>query len=40
MSELIQIATAQADLPRTRLSQLLGIGRATLSRHTWCPRWQ
>ena len=33
MSELIQIAVAQADLPRTRVSQLLGIGRATLYRH-------
>ncbi len=33
MSELIQIATAQMELPRTRLSHLLGIGRATLYRH-------
>jgi transposase InsO family protein len=33
VSELIQIATAQEELPRTRLSHLLGIGRATLYRH-------
>ncbi len=33
MSDLIQIAAAQANLPRTRLSQLLGVGRATLYRH-------
>jgi putative transposase len=33
VSALIHIATAQADLPRTRVSQLLGIGRATLYRH-------
>ena len=33
MSDLIQIATSEAELPRTRVSQLLGIGRATLYRH-------
>ncbi len=33
MSELIAIATAQADVPLTRLSQVLGVGRTTLYRH-------
>ncbi len=33
MSTLISIALAQADLPRTRVRELLGIGRATLYRH-------
>ncbi len=33
MSTLISSALAQADLPRTRVRELLGIGRATLYRH-------
>jgi len=33
MHELIAIATAQADVPRTRVSQLLGVGRTTIYRH-------
>ncbi len=33
MSDLIQMATAQPDLSRTRVSMLLGVGRATLYRH-------
>ncbi len=33
MSTLIHIATAHADVPRIRVSHLLGIGRATLYRH-------
>jgi putative transposase len=33
MSELIQIALEQTAVPRTHVSQLLGIGRATLYRH-------
>lgn len=37
MSELIQLATAQPELPRTRISNLLGIGRATLYRHLRTP---
>ncbi len=37
MNELIQIATTQTDLPRTRVSQLLDIGRATLYRHLHAP---
>jgi putative transposase len=37
MNELIQLALAQGDLPRTRLSQALGVGRATLYRHLHVP---
>lgn len=37
MSTLIHIATAYVALPRTRISQLLGIGRATLYRHLHAP---
>jgi putative transposase len=37
MNELLQIATTQAEVPRTRVSQLLGIGRATLYRHLHAP---
>ncbi len=37
MNELIQLATTQAELPRTQVSQLLGIGRATLYRHLHAP---
>jgi transposase InsO family protein len=33
VSTLISSALAQADLPRTRVRELLGIGRATLYRH-------
>ncbi len=33
MNELIQLATTQAELPRTQVSQLLGIGRATIFRN-------
>ncbi len=38
MNELIHLATDQAELPRTRVSQLLGIGRATLYRHLQASR--
>jgi transposase InsO family protein len=37
VNELIQLATTQAELPRTQVSQLLGIGRATLYRHLHAP---
>jgi transcriptional regulator of acetoin/glycerol metabolism len=38
VNELIQLATAHVALPRTRVSQLLDIGRATLYRHLQAPQ--
>lgn len=37
MSTLVHIATVHAEVPRTRISHLLGIGRATLYRHLRTP---
>ncbi len=37
MNDVIHLALAQGDLPRTRLSQLLNVGRATLYRHLHAP---
>ncbi len=37
MNDVIHLALAQREVPRTRLSQLLGVGRATLYRHLHAP---